>query len=237
MIKDFFKKIFPKDFVELLYVPYSMFFKNTRKEALRKCGVQVQINGPIKGTPEFVEMEDFTRIQADTRFTSSGGTVKIKKYTAVGAECLFIPGNHIPTVGLPQFLSITHVNDTQSEIVLEEDVWAGSRCTFLQKAHVGRGAVVAACSLVNKKIPPYAVVGGVPAKVIAVRFNLEQILEHERILYAPEERLERSYLEHLFESEYKGLRTIGTSEMSEEDRLKLNQAKELYNIPIYEGNQ
>ena len=39
-----------------------------------------KINGPIKGTPEFVEMEDFTRIQADTRFTSSGGTVKIKKY-------------------------------------------------------------------------------------------------------------------------------------------------------------
>ena len=235
MIKDLFRKIFPKELIERFYVPYSMFFKNSRKEAFKSWGPHTQINGPIKGCTEFMALDNFTRVQADTRITSIGGTVRVKKYSAVAADCLFIPGSHTPTVGLPQFLSITHINDIDSEILIEEDVWVGSRCTLLNKASVGRGAIVGACSLVNKKIPPYAVVAGVPAKIIAVRFTLEEILKHESILYPPEERLKRSDLEALFENEYKGLRAIGTSEISEEDQIKLQQAKELYNIPQYEG--
>ncbi len=237
MLKDLLKKIFSRERIDRFYVPYSMFFKNARREAFKTWGPHTQINGPIKGCTEFVALDDFTRLQADTRITSIGGMVRVKKYSAVAADCLFIPGSHTPTVGLPQFLSITHINDVETEIVIEEDVWVGSRCTLLNKARVGRGAIVGACSLVNKPVLPYAVVAGVPAKVIAVRFTLEEILKHESILYPPEERLERSYLEALFENEYKDLRTIGTSEISEEDQLKLQQAKAYYNIPQYEGHQ
>ena len=44
--------------------------------------------------------------------------------------------------------------------------------------------------VVNRDVPPYSVVGGVPAKVISYRFNLEEIKKHEELLYPIEDRLE-----------------------------------------------
>ena len=63
---------------------------------------------------------------------------------------------------------------------------------------LGRGCIVGACSMINKPIPPYAVVVGSPAKIVGVKFSIEQILKHEEILYPKEERLTREYLEELF---------------------------------------
>ena len=59
---------------------------------------------------------------------------------------------------------------------------------------MGRGAVVAAGALVVKDVPPYAIVGGVPAKVLKYRFTPDQIRAHERQLYSEEERLSDDYL-------------------------------------------
>ena len=236
MIKSLIRKIVPKDTIERYFVFYSMFFKNTKAKYYKQHEVHSQLVGPISSCPQFVELENHTRLQAGTRFITSGGIVHIKKYTAVGADCTFVPGSHVPTVGLPQFLSITHVNDTQHTLTLEEDVWVGTRCTFLEKAHVGRGAVIGACSLINKFIPPYAVVVGSPAKVIAARFNKEQIMQHEAILYPPEERMTEAQIDELFETVFKDKRTIGVSEMSAEDKEKLDAAKKEYNIPNYENS-
>lgn len=216
-----------------LSIPYLIFWKNIQKKFYKKIGEHSELIPPIYSFPQYVEMEDYTRLQSDTRILSSGGIVKIKKYSAVAASCTFLPGTHVPTVGLPQFLSTTHINDRQTGILIEEDVWVGTKCTFLPKSCVRRGAVVGACSLVNKEIPPYAVVAGSPAKVIAVRFNLEQILKHESILYPPEERLSIDYLKELFETIYKDLRSIGTSEISEEDKVLLEKAKKKYGIKDY----
>lgn len=47
---------------------------------------------------------------------------------------------------------------------------------------IGRGSAVAAGSVVTKSCPPYSIIGGVPAKVIKMRFTSEQIEEHERLL-------------------------------------------------------
>ena len=71
---------------------------------------------------------------------------------------------------------------------------------------------------------------GSPAKVIASVFSIEQILEHERHLYKPEERLSREYLEELFAKYYDGKKSIGKNYMSEEDRKKIKEAaSQLYN--------
>ncbi len=234
MIQKILRKIVSQETIDRYFTIYSMFIKNTKRSAYRKCGEHTQLWGPIHSVPDFVELDDWTRLQGDTRVTSAGGILRVKKFSAISAGCIFVPGGHIPTVGLPQFLSFTHINDTKSIVTIEEDVWVGSRCTFLEKAHVGRGAVIGANSLVNKEIPPYAVVVGSPARVIAVRFTLEQILRHEQILYPPEERLSRDYLQELFSTEYQGLRTIGVSDMSAEDAGLLAEAKKKYGIPNYD---
>ena len=53
-----------------------------------------------------------------------------------------------------------------------------------------------------KSTPPYAVIGGVPAKFIKFKWTIDEILEHEATLYPEEERFSREELEKIFE-EYK----------------------------------
>ena len=67
----------------------------------------------------------------------------------------------------------------------------------LDGVEIGRGCTVAAGSIVTKSCPPYSVVGGVPAKVKKYYWTIEQILEHEAILYPEEERYTREELESI----------------------------------------
>lgn len=74
-------------------------------------------------------------------------------------------------------LRIPHGLPNDSPIVIGNDVWVGQDVTFSTNGiTVGDGAVIAAGSIVTKDVPPYAIVGGVPAKVIKYRFD-EKIIE------------------------------------------------------------
>jgi acetyltransferase-like isoleucine patch superfamily enzyme len=188
----------------------------------------------IVTTPENVYLEDFTRIQNHLNFISYKGKFTVKKYAAIGAGCTIIPGDHVPTVGVPQYLAgRLHINDVDGEIIVGEDAWVGAGTILLSHCKIGRGAVVAAGAVVSKHVPPYAVVAGIPAKIIATRFSIEQILEHEALLYPPEERISRDKLEKLFDENYQGKRSIGKSEMTDVDKIKLKAAKEEMGMPVY----
>lgn len=69
------------------------------------------------------------------------------------------------------------------EIHIEDDVWIGFGAKLISGIRIGRGAVVAAGAVVVKDVPPYAIVGGNPAKQISQRFTPEQIVKHEALLY------------------------------------------------------
>ena len=58
--------------------------------------------------------------------------------------------------------------------------------------------MVAAGAVVTKSCPPYSIIGGVPARIIKIRWTLDQILEHEVKLYPEQERLTRKQLEDYF---------------------------------------
>ncbi len=55
------------------------------------------------------------------------------------------------------------------QITIEDDVWIAARCTILSGVTLGKGSVIAAGSVVIKDVPPFTVVAGVPAKVVARR--------------------------------------------------------------------
>lgn len=61
------------------------------------------------------------------------------------------------------------------KVKIMNDVWIGSNVTILPSVTIGNGAIVAAGSVVTKDVPNYAIVAGVPAKVIKYRFNDDEI--------------------------------------------------------------
>lgn len=76
-------------------------------------------------------------------------------------------------------------------VVVGNDVWIGANALVIGGVKIGNGAVVGAGAVVTRDVPPYAIVGGVPAKVIRYRFeeSIIDALEHIQWWNFPEERL------------------------------------------------
>ena len=85
------------------------------------------------------------------------------------------------------------------DVVVESDVWIGRNVALLSGITIGRGCTVAASAVVAKSTPPYAIVGGVSAKVIKFKWNINEIMEHESKLYPQQERFTREQLEKYFD--------------------------------------
>ena len=78
---------------------------------------------------------------------------------------------------------------------VETDTWIGTGAIITKGVTIGRGSIVAAGAVVVRDIPPYAIAGGIPAKVLKFRWDVDDILRHERACYAEGERIPREALE------------------------------------------
>lgn len=188
------------------------------------CANNVTIFYPLKVYfPKSVFLYENTRLMNDICIINSPNEkVIIQKYTAIAARTTFVTNSHVSTVSIPHFLlAPAHINDKSADIIVEEDCWVGTGAILLAGAHLGRGCVVGAGSLVNKEIPPYAVVVGCPAKIIAVKFSIPQIIEHEKSLYIEEERLSKEYLENLFEKYFADKKVFGKTCVFDDDTQNL----------------
>jgi virginiamycin A acetyltransferase len=67
--------------------------------------------------------------------------------------------------------------DNKGDIVIGNDVWIGYEAVIMSGVHIGDGAIIATRAVVTKDVPPYTIVGGVPAKPIKKRFSDETIAE------------------------------------------------------------
>ncbi len=98
----------------------------------------------------------------------SGNGIRFGNYVLVAPGCMIVPTNH--AYGRRD-IPIRHQGFLPSKggVVIEDDVWLGANCTILDGAHIGQGAVIAAGSVVQGKVEPYAVMAGAPAKFIRWR--------------------------------------------------------------------
>lgn len=211
------KKYLKKKFAAILRLKdaiNTMRFLYLNGQKKKKFGLRSE-ESPISmpahiSNPQNVFMHEQTRIQAFSKIITYTGKFIMKKYSGAAPGLTVITGNHIPTVGIPHFkLPSLRINESEKDVIVEEDVWLGANVTLLSGARIGRGSVIGACSVITKHVPPYAVVVGNPFRIIASKFTIEEILDHESILYPENERFSKEYLEELFNNYYKNKKTIG----------------------------
>lgn len=121
---------------------------------------------------ENIEIGNNVTFGINGRFVTSRAKIKIGNYVMFGPNVTVITGDHrIDKMDVPM-MSLTD-SDKNSEddqdVIIEGDNWIGANAIILKGVRVGEEAVIAAGSVVTKNVPPLAVVGGVPAKVIKYR--------------------------------------------------------------------
>lgn len=70
---------------------------------------------------------------------------------------------------------VTKSWDNKGDIIIGNDVWIGYEAVILSGVTIGDGAIIGTRALVTKDVPPYTIVGGMPAKIIRKRFEEETI--------------------------------------------------------------
>ena len=143
-------------------------------------------------------------------YNDSGEKLKIGNYCSIAGETKFIlNGEHeydrISTFPFSKVvLNRGPESTSKGSIIIDDDVWIGYGTTIMSGVHVGQGAVIAAGAVVTKDVPPYAVVGGVPAKVIKYRFSEDLIEELLKVDYS---KLTQEIIEEHIDDLYEELKT------------------------------
>ena len=139
---------------------------------------------------DFETVENFAR-NIRYHFEFTGDRLEIGKFCQIasGVEFIMNGGNHL-TTGLSTFpfsifgngwetamegKSFPNKGDTK----IGNDVWIGYKALIMPGISVGHGAIIATASVVTNHVPPYAIVGGNPARILKMRFTPEEV---ERLL-------------------------------------------------------
>lgn len=138
---------------------------------------------------------DFEKNNILYHYPVNGDKLKIGKFCSIacGAKFLFTSANHtmrsLSTYPFPIFFeeweldakNICEAWDNKGDIVIGNDVWIGFEAVILSGVTIGDGAIIGTRAVVTKDVPPYTIVGGIPAKPIRKRFDDETIAQLEAL--------------------------------------------------------
>lgn len=148
---------------------------------------------------------DFEKNNVLYHYPINGDKLIIGKFCSIacGAKFLFNSANHtltsLSTYTFPLFFeewelekkNVAKAWDNKGNIIIGNDVWIGYDAIILSGVTIGDGAIIGARAVVTKDVPPYTIVGGVPAKAIRKRFDEKTIksLLNLKWWHWPEERI------------------------------------------------
>ena len=196
MLKKIFRIIVKSENI-LEYVK-DKFYGYFIKKSMGKCGKNVKI---MPSTSIFKGIENFhfsnnVRISRYAVIYSTDAKVFIGEKVGIAPYLKIITGNH-------RFDKVGHFvfdgdyekrPEDDKDVIIEGDSWFGINVTILAGVTIGRGTMIAAGAVVIKSCPPYSIIGGNPARVLKFRFTVDEILEHEKVLYSVEKRYSREEL-------------------------------------------
>lgn len=126
----------------------------------------------IEGVNNII-MDEPVSIGPGSTIYTTGAKLVVKKHVITGPNLTIITGDHKYVAG--RWLDSVKGDEKEpiydQDVVIEEDVWIGCNVTILKGVTIGRSSIIGAGSLVVKDVPPYSIVGGVPAKVLKRKFS------------------------------------------------------------------
>lgn len=153
------------------------------KNVVTRPGIQV---GEYTMYNDFVnDPRDFEKNNVLYHYPVNHDRLLIGKFCSIacGAKFLFNSANHalgsLSTYPFPIFYdewglegkNVADAWDNKGDITLGNDVWIGYEAVILAGVTIGDGAIIGARAVVTRDVPPYAIVGGVPARLIRRRFD------------------------------------------------------------------
>lgn len=98
----------------------------------------------------------------------SGNGIKLGNYVLIAPNCSIVPTNH-ENGRRDEVMRWQGFAESKGGVVCEDDVWIGANCVLLDGTYIEKGAIIAAGSVVNGRVPAYQIWGGTPAKFIKER--------------------------------------------------------------------
>lgn len=120
-------------------------------------------NVRIKGK---FEMDEGSSIAQNCSISGESVGVFLGKNVMIAPNVVIVAFNH---GYLDLNYPMSKQKNTESPVIIEDNVWIASNCTIGKGVVIGSGSIIAANSFVNKNIPPNSIAGGVPAKIIKSR--------------------------------------------------------------------
>ncbi len=156
----------------------------------RNNRIRHKIGGGIIAYPFFVHGEDNIHIPESSGIGEGSclyttrAKIRFGVHVITGPNLTIITGDHqyFPCRYLDTIMDDEKTPKADQDVIVDDDVWIGANVTILKGVHIGRSAIVAAGAVVVKDVPEFAIVGGVPAKVLKLKWDDKTRERHRAFL-------------------------------------------------------
>mgnify|MGYP001767982109 CR=1 FL=1 len=159
-------------FFLILWKIYRRFFMYIFRHLFRKHGKNFVFDPFGFYTFHTISVGDDVSISSGAMFSATSSSISIGNKVMFGPNVTIMAGDH-NTSQIGRFMYDIQEKRPCDDlpVIIEDDVWIGTGAIILKGVHIGRGSIVAAGALVICDVPPYSIVGGLPARKIKVRWR------------------------------------------------------------------